>query len=189
MNNHIKTRCSWAGDNPLCIAYHDEEWGRPVHDDRKLFEFLALESAQAGLSWITILKKRQAYREAFDDFDAASIAFYGESKVRQLMLNPGIVRNQRKILSLINNARCVLALNEQQTFNEFFWKYVDFTPINNKWLSADEVPAQTELSVRISKDLKSLGFSFVGPTIVYAFMQAIGMVNDHTSECFLYKKN
>ena len=185
----MRTRCSWAGDNPLCIAYHDEEWGRPVHDDRKLFEFLALESAQAGLSWITILKKRQAYREAFDDFDVTSIALYSEKKIGQLMLNPGIVRNKRKILSLINNARCVLTLNERQTFNDFFWQYVDFTPINNQWFSANEVPAQTDLSVQISKDLKSLGFSFVGPTIVYAFMQAIGMVNDHTSECFLYQKN
>ena len=180
-------RCGWCGSNPLYIAYHDDEWGVPVHDDRRLFEMLILEGAQAGLNWLTILRKREQYRRAFDGFDIERIAVYSEVDVRRLMADPGIVRNRLKIEAAIRNARGVLNIREAfGSFDSFIWRYVDHTPRQNIWKSLAELPARTELSDRLSKDLKKRGFNFVGPTICYAFMQAVGMVNDHTVDCFRY---
>lgn len=182
-----KCRCSWAGNLPVYIDYHDNEWGRPVHDDRKLFEMLILEGAQAGLSWITVLKKRDAYRKAFDEFDAEKIALYDEAKVEELMANEGIVRNRLKINAAIVNARAFLdVVREFGSFDKYIWAYVGFTPITDHIERIEDVPAATPLSDKISKDLKKRGFKFVGSTIVYAFMQAVGMVNDHISNCFVY---
>lgn len=182
-----KPRCSWPGDIPLYVDYHDNEWGRPTHDDRELFELLILEGAQAGLSWITILKKRKAYREAFDGFDPAKVALYDEAKVEELMANEGIVRNRLKINAAITNAKLFLDVaREFGSFDAFIWEYVDGAPIVNRWRTEEEIPATTPLSDRISKDLKKRGFKFVGSTIVYAYMQSIGMVNDHTTSCFAY---
>ena len=184
-----KCRCSWPGDMPLYVDYHDNEWGRPTHDDRELFELLVLEGAQAGLSWITILKKREAYREAFDGFDPAKVALYDEAKVEELMQNAGIVRNRLKINAAITNAKLFLDVVEEfGSFDAFLWGYVDGSPIVNRWCSEDEIPASTPLSDRISKDLKKRGFKFVGSTIVYAYMQSIGMVNDHVTGCFVYRE-
>ena len=184
-----QTRCPWAGDIPIYIDYHDHEWGRPVHDDNKLFEMLILEGMQAGLSWITVLKKRAAYRAAFDGFDPKKVAFYNEAKIEALMANEGIIRNRLKINAAITNARAFLAVAEKHgSFNQFIWRYVDDTPIIGHWKSVREVPATTPISDQISKDLKKMGFKFIGSTIVYAFMQATGMVNDHISECFVYKE-
>ena len=183
-----KCRCSWAGDVPVYVDYHDNEWGRPTHDDRMLFELLVLEGAQAGLSWLTILKKREAYREAFDGFDPAKVALYDEAKVEELMANEGIVRNRLKINAAITNAKLFLDVaREFGSFDAFIWSYVNHAPIMNHWKTMDEVPASTPLSDQISKDLKKLGFRFVGSTIIYAYMQAIGMVNDHVADCFLYQ--
>lgn len=182
-----RTRCSWAGDIPIYIDYHDNEWGRPVHDDRKLFEMLILEGMQAGLSWITILKKREAFREAFDGFDPEKVALYGESKIQELLSNEKIIRNRLKVNAAVTNARAFLKVQEKYgSFHQFIWAYVDHTPIQNHWEKLGEVPARTPLSDRISGDLKQMGFKFVGSTIVYAFMQAIGMVNDHITGCFVY---
>ena len=182
-------RCSWAGDDPLYQRYHDKEWGVPVNTDRKWFEFITLEGAQAGLSWITILKKRAAYKEAFDNFDFNKIARYDERKVKTLLKNPGIVRNQLKIRSTIKNARAFIEIRKEfGTFNKYIWAFVDNNPIQNKWSRMKDVPAKTPLSDTISKDLKKRGFSFVGSTIVYALMQATGIVNDHTTDCFRYKE-
>lgn len=182
-------RCSWPGDIPIYVDYHDSEWGRPVHDDRELFEFLILEGAQAGLSWITILKKREAYREAFDGFEPAKVALYGEEKVEELMGNEGIVRNRRKIESAISNAKLFLSVVEEfGSFDAYIWDYVDGIPIVGHWRTQEEIPATTPLSDKISKDLKKRGFKFVGSTIVYAYMQSIGMVNDHVTECFVYQE-
>jgi DNA-3-methyladenine glycosylase I len=183
-----KKRCDWVPlDNPLYVKYHDEEWGVPVHDDRMLFEFLLLEGFQAGLSWITILRKRENYRRAFDNFDAKKIEKYDEKKIEKLMQNSGIVRNRRKIESAITNAKAFLEVQKEfESFNNYLWGFVDGTPIVNKWTIIKEVPANTELSDKISKDLKRRGFKFVGSTIVYAHMQATGMVNDHTVDCFRY---
>lgn len=182
-----KLRCSWPGDIPIYLDYHDNEWGRPLHDDGKLFELLILEGAQAGLSWITVLKKREAYREAFDGFDPATVALYDEEKVEELMANEGIIRNRRKINAAITNAKLFLDVVEEfGSFDAFIWDYVDGTPIVNHWLTQEDIPATTPLSDRISKDLKKRGFKFVGSTIVYAYMQSIGMVNDHIADCFVY---
>lgn len=181
-----KTRCSWAGDDPTYVDYHDNEWGRPTHDDRMLFELLVLEGAQAGLSWITILRKREAYREAFDGFDPGAVACYGEAKVEELMANEGIVRNRLKINAAIANAKLFLdVVDEFGSFDAFIWGYVDGEPIVNRWEAQEDVPATTPLSDLISKDLKKRGFKFVGPTIVYAYLQSIGMVNDHVTDCFV----
>lgn len=182
-----KTRCSWCGDDPLYVAYHDEEWGVPVRDDRVLFEFLILEGAQAGLSWLMILKKREGYRSAFDGFDAERVANYDERKVAALLADPGIVRNRLKIGSAVSNARAFLAVQEEfGSFSKYIWDFVDGTPIQHSWRSLAEIPATTPLAETISKDLKKRGFRFVGPTIVYAHMQATGMVNDHVVGCFRY---
>ena len=176
-------RCAWPR-NDLDIAYHDREWGVPVHDDRRLFEFLVLEGAQAGLSWSTILKKRDHYRLVFDGFDPQMVARYDEQKVASLLVDAGIVRNRLKIASAIDNARAVLEVQGRLgTFDQFIWTYVDGKPIQNQWKGMSDVPAKSAISDRMSKDLKKLGFRFVGSTICYAFMQAVGMVNDHTVDC------
>lgn len=178
-------RCAWCISDPLYLAYHDQEWGVPVHDDRKLFEFLVLEGAQAGLSWITILRKREAYRNAFDDFDPNKVALYGQEKIDDLMNNPGIIRNRRKIDATIQNAKAFLAVQKEfGTFNYYIWSFVGGTPIQNHWQSIKEVPTVTPEAVTLSKDMKRRGFAFFGPTIAYAFMQAVGMVNDHPIDCF-----
>jgi DNA-3-methyladenine glycosylase I len=178
-------RCGWAGSDPRMIAYHDKEWGVPVHDDRRLFEFLVLEGAQAGLSWQTILNKRDAYREAFAEFDAAKVARFDERKVERLLGNQGIVRNRLKIESAISNARAVLALQrEAGSFDRFLWDFVGGQPKINRWRSLKNVPARTRESDALSAALKQRGFRFVGSTICYAFMQATGMVDDHLLTCF-----
>ena len=183
------TRCSWAGDIPIYIDYHDHEWGRPEHDDAKLFEMLILEGMQAGLSWITVLKKRDAYRRAFDGFDPNKVALYGEAKIEELMNNEGIIRNRLKINAAVTNAKAFLKVAEKYgSFDRFIWSYVDHTPIVGHWEMISDVPASTPLSDQISKDLKKMGFKFVGSTIIYAFMQATGMVNDHIAECFVYQE-
>lgn len=183
----MKKRCEWCGSDPLYINYHDEDWGVPVHDDRKLFEMLILEGAQAGLSWLTILKKRQNYRKAFDDFDPEKVAQYSQIDSDRLLADPGIVRNRLKIESAIKNARGVLAIIEEfGTLDLFLWRYVDGIPQQNAWTSIADLPARTKTSDMMSKDMKRRGFNFVGPTICYAFMQSVGMVNDHTVNCFRY---
>jgi DNA-3-methyladenine glycosylase I len=181
----MTTRCQWAGTDPLYVAYHDLEWGAPVHDDRLLFEFLVLEGAQAGLSWSTILKKRDAYRAAFDQFDPTVVAAYDDAKVAELLANPGIVRNRAKIASAIGNARAFLAVQQEfGSFSTYIWQFVGGRPIQNAWRSLAEVPAETAVSQAMSKDLKRRGFNFVGPTICYAFMQAVGLCNDHVIDCY-----
>jgi DNA-3-methyladenine glycosylase I len=184
--SRIKTRCAWA-KNDLAVDYHDKEWGVPLHDDRRLFEFLILEGAQAGLSWDTILAKRENYRAAFDDFDAAKIALYDERKLNELMNNAGIVRNRLKIASAVQNAKAYLSVTEEfGSFDSFIWQFVGGKPIRNAWETMKEVPAKTVVSDAMSKDLRKRGFNFVGSTILYAFMQATGMVNDHLVSCFRY---
>ena len=181
------TRCGWCGDDSLYVAYHDEEWGVPVFDDRTLFEFLILEGAQAGLSWSTILKKREGYRAAFDGFDPKIVARYDERKLAELLADPGIVRNRLKVASAVSNAQAFLTVQEERgSFSDYLWAFVDGTPIQNKWRTLAEIPAKTPLAETISKDLKKRGFRFVGPTILYAHMQATGMVNDHLVGCFRY---
>jgi DNA-3-methyladenine glycosylase I len=188
MPESLKTRCDWAR-NDLAIHYHDTEWGLPLHDDRALFEFLILEGAQAGLSWDTILAKRDNYRRAFDNFDAAKVARYSEAKCAKLLADPGIVRNRLKIASAVRNAKAFLKVQREfGTFDAYIWSFVDGKPIVNRWKSLSEVPASTPVSDAISKDLKKRGFNFVGSTIMYAFMQATGMVNDHLKICFRYKE-
>lgn len=179
-------RCSWANpSNPLYLKYHDKEWGVPVHDDRKLFEMLILEGAQAGLSWETILKKRQNYREAFDGFDAQKIARYDDKKIAELLGNAGIIRNRLKIRATIENARAFLEIQKEfGSFDAYLWRYVDGAPIDNRLDPEDPPICESDVSAAISKDLKKRGMRFVGPTIIYAFMQAVGMVNDHTTDCF-----
>jgi len=182
-------RCSWCGDDPLYQSYHDREWGVPLHDDHRLFEMLILEGAQAGLSWITILRKREAYRAAFDDFDPAKIARYRQARIEKLLRNPGIVRNRLKIEGAIKNAKAYLKiLEEVGGFDAFLWQFVEGKPITSMRKSIKEVPASTPESDAMSKALKKRGFTFVGSTICYAFMQAVGMVNDHTTDCFRYKE-
>ncbi|MBZ5609333.1 MAG: DNA-3-methyladenine glycosylase I [Acidobacteriia bacterium] len=181
-------RCHWAA-NELSIAYHDQEWGVPLHDDRRLFEFLILEGAQAGLSWDTILAKRENYRKAFDRFDAAKVARYDSTKIRQLLADPGIVRNRLKIASAVQNAKAFLEVqNEFGGFDPYIWRFVDGRPKKNRWKNHKDVPSQTAESTAMSKDLGQRGFKFVGSTICYAFMQAVGMVNDHTVGCFRWKQ-
>ena len=185
----MKVRCEWCGDNPLYIEYHDKEWGTPLHNDRLLFEFLILEGAQAGLSWITILKKRENYRKAFDNFDCDKIAQYTQEDIDRLMANAGIVRNAKKINSTIQNAKAVLKIKEEfGSLDTYIWSFVNGKPIHNVFKSMSELPAKTELAEVMSKDMKKRGLNFVGPTICYAFMQATGMVNDHTTECFRYEE-
>lgn len=185
----MKKRCEWCGNSQLDIAYHDEEWGVPVHEDSILFEFLILEGAQAGLSWQTILKKRENYREAFDNFNFEKIASYGEKDIQRLLNNPGIVRNKLKVNSAITNARTAISVIEEYgSLDAYIWRYVDGSPIQNQWKTLKEVPATTDISNLMSKDLKKRGFKFIGSTICYAFMQATGMVNDHTMDCFRYKE-
>ena len=185
----MKQRCAWCGDDSLYISYHDEEWGVPVHDDRQLFEFLVLEGAQAGLSWLTILKKRENYRKAFHFFDCKKVAQYANADIERLLADSGIVRNRRKIESAIQNAKAVLRIQDEfGSLDSFLWQYVEGRPLQNVWASMADLPAKTELSERMSKDLKKRGFNFVGPTICYAFMQAIGMVNDHTADCFRHSQ-
>jgi DNA-3-methyladenine glycosylase I len=179
-------RCAWSLGDPLLITYHDQEWGRPVQDDRTLFEFLVLEGAQAGLSWLTILRKREAYRAAFDEFDVTRVARYDQKRIASLLENAGIVRNRLKIESTVKNARAFLKVQEEfGSFARYQWQFVEGEPLVNRPGSMKEVPARTELSDAFSKDLKRRGFSFVGSTIVYAHMQAVGMVNDHIAGCFL----
>ncbi len=180
-------RCDWVSDDPLYIEYHDNEWGIPVHDDRKLFEMLILEGAQAGLSWITILKKREYYREAFDNFDYEKIARYDEENIEELLANEDIIRNKLKINAAISNAKAFIKVQQEfGSFDKYIWQFVGDKVIKNKWTSLKDVPTQTEESEAMSKDLKKRGFKFVGPVICYSFMQAVGMVNDHTTDCFRY---
>jgi len=180
-------KCSWALSSTLEERYHDLEWGVPVHDDRLLFEFLILEGAQAGLSWVTILKKREEYRKAFDNFEADIIARYDYNKINSLLANPGIVKNKLKVKSAVINAEAFLAVQESfGSFDAYIWLFVDGRPLNNTWKTAADIPVSTRLSELMSKDLKKRGFKFVGSTICYAFMQATGMVNDHTVDCFRY---
>lgn len=184
-----KTRCDWAGTDPLYVAYHDEEWGVPVHDDRTLFEFLILEGAQAGLSWSTILRKRENYRRAFDQLDPRKVARYDADKVAELLSNPGIVRNRQKIAAAIQNAQAFLAIQKEfGSFDAYLWQFVGGWPAQNAWKMLKEIPAKTDESDAMSKDLIKRGFRFVGPTICYAFMQAVGLVNDHVVDCFRYKE-
>ena len=185
---HVK-RCSWCGEDPLYQAYHDAEWGVPVHDDHKLFEFLILEGAQAGLSWITILRKRENYRIAFDGFDATRVASYDAGKIETLLQNPGIVRNRLKVAAAVTNAQLFLEVqSEFGSFDKFIWQFVDGRPRHNAWHGIGEIPVSTPESDAMSKELKRRGFKFVGSTICYAHMQATGMVNDHTTDCFRYKE-
>ena len=184
-----RTRCGWVNEDPLYVAYHDEEWGVPVRDDRLLFEMLVLDGAQAGLSWYTILKKREAYRRAFDGFDPERIARYGEKKIASLLQDVGIVRNRLKVRSAIGNARALLDLRESGVgFSDFLWEFTGGVTIVNAWRRLEDVPAATPASEAMSKALKRRGFRFVGPTICYAFMQAAGMVNDHLTSCFRWKE-
>jgi len=187
MNERI--RCSWAKNTPEYLDYHDNEWGRPVHDDIKLFEMLTLEGMQAGLSWLTVLKKREAFREAFDGFDPRKVALYNESKIEELMANEKIIRNRLKIVSTVNNAKLFLEIQKKYgSFDKMIWGYVDNEPIAGHWKDLKDVPTTTHISDKISRDLKKMGFNFVGSTIIYSFMQAVGMVNDHLEECFVTKE-
>ncbi len=182
-----KPRCAWCGTESFYVAYHDTEWGVPLHDERGLFEFLILEGAQAGLSWSTILKKREGYRRAFDGFDADKVARYGEANVARLLADPGIVRNRLKVAAAIGNARATLRIREEfGGLDAYFWRFVDGRPIVNAWRELSQVPARTPLSDTLSKDMQKRGFKFFGSTIVYAHMQATGMVNDHLVDCFRY---
>lgn len=188
-NDPTLIRCPWPGEDLLYRDYHDNEWGTPLHDDRKLFEFLILEGAQAGLSWITILKKRENYIKAFDKFNAEKIARYTPQKIQQLLNNPGIVRNRLKINAAVTNAQaCLDVLDHYTSFDEFIWQFVDGKPIQNKWKTMKSVPAMTRQSDSMSKELKQRGFKFVGSTICYAYMQATGMVNDHLEKCFRHQQ-
>ncbi len=182
-------RCGWCGDKQIYIDYHDQEWGVPLYDDQMLFEFLVLEGAQAGLSWITILQKRENYRKALDNFDAAKVATYDEHKVEELLSNPGIVRNKLKVNAAITNAKLFLEIQKESgSFKDYIWQFVDGKPIQNRFKAREDVPATSERSDEMSRVLKKRGFKFVGSTICYAFMQATGMVNDHTTDCFRYKE-
>jgi len=182
-------RCAWPKNDPLYIKYHDEEWGVPLKEDKALFEFLILETFQAGLSWITVLKKRENFRKAFDDFEYQKIALYDDNKIEELINNAGIIRNLLKIKAAISNAKAFINIqNEFGSFSDYIWKFTDFKPIVNNWSNISELPAKTPLSDQISEDLKKRGFKFVGSTVVYAHMQATGMVNDHVKECFRHKE-
>ncbi len=183
----MENRCEWADKIEIMAAYHDEEWGKPLHDEAKLFEFLILEGMQAGLSWLTILRKREAFRKAFDGFDVLKVAGFNQDKVEELMLNQGIIRNRLKIEASINNAKRFLEVAEEfGSFGRYIWGFVDFKPIVNRWEKLSDIPAKTDLSDKISADLKKRGFKFVGSTIIYSHMQATGMVNDHLVHCFCH---
>ena len=183
-----KIRCGWGTGDPLYLQYHDEEWGVPVHDDRRLFEMLVLEGAQAGLSWLTVLRKREAFREAFDHFDPLKVSRYSQKRVGKLLHNSEIIRNRLKIEAAIKNARAFLQVNKEfGSFDRYLWQFIDYKPMQNRWTRLKDIPARTPESDAMSKDLKKRGFSFVGSTICYAFMQAVGMVNDHVTSCFRYK--
>ncbi len=185
----VQQRCPWPGSDAAYIAYHDTEWGVPLHNETRLFEMLILEGAQAGLSWLTILKRRDGYRRAFDNFDAERIARYDEAKIAALLTDTGIIRNRLKVRAAVTNAQATLTLREERGgLAPYFWQFVEGTPIQNNWKDMSQVPATTPLSDRLSKDLKSRGFRFVGSTIMYAFMQSIGMVNDHLAECFRHRE-
>ena len=188
MSSAAVSRCSWSKSD-LMNAYHDREWGVPLHDDQMLFEFLLLDGAQAGLSWETILRKREGYREAFDGFDAKAIASYGEDKIAELLNNPGIVRNRLKVRAFVSNAQAFLDLQQRSgSLDAYLWDFVGGKPLRNAWTGDDQIPAKTELSDNVSADLKRHGFKFVGSTIVYAFLQAAGLVNDHLVSCFRYQE-
>ena len=183
------TRCPWCGDDPVYVAYHDTEWGVPVHEEHRHFEFIILEGAQAGLSWITILKRRDGYRRAFGDFDPEKVARFGEEEIGRLRNDTGIIRNERKIRAAVKNAQAFLSIQEEfGSFDSYIWEFVGGQPLINEFQDMAGVPAQTELSQKISKDLKRRGFSFVGPTIIYAHMQATGLVNDHLTSCFRHQE-
>jgi DNA-3-methyladenine glycosylase I len=188
-NRRSKRRCGWCGDDPLYVAYHDTEWGVPLHDERRLFEMLILEGAQAGLSWLTVLRKREAYRAAFDGFDPERVAAYDGRKVRALLRNPGIIRNRQKVEAAVANARAFLKVQEEfGSFDAYVWRFVKGKPKRNAWRRLAQVPAVTPEAEALSRDLRSRGFKFVGPTICYAHMQATGMVNDHLVDCFRYRQ-
>lgn len=188
VTKRTKTRCAWSGENPLMIAYHDREWGVPVHDDRALFELLTLEGAQAGLTWQTVLNRREGYGKAFNDFDARKIARYGEKEILRLLSDVGIIRNRSKIVATIKNAKMFLEVQKEfGSFDSYVWQFVRGKPIINRIVSMKDIPQSTTESATMSKDLLKRGFAFVGPTICYAFMQAVGMVNDHEVDCFRYK--
>jgi len=181
-------RCAWVGSDLLYLHYHDQEWGVPLHDEKRLFEMLILEGAQAGLSWLTILKKRENYRSAFDGFDCSQVAQYGEGKVQELLANPGIVRNRLKVRAAIQNARAVLAIQKEcGSFDSFVWRFVGGQPRQNRFRRQEDLPAQTQASESMSRELRKRGCQFVGPTVCYAFMQAVGMVNDHIVTCYRYR--
>ncbi len=185
---NAKTRCSWCTNSDIEMRYHDEEWGVPVHDDRTLFEFLTLEGAQAGLSWVTVLKKREHYCKVFDHFDIATVAGYEQDKIEALLQDPGIIRNRLKVESTVSNARAALAMQQQHgSLDAYLWQFTEGRQVVNHWQTISEVPVSTEVSDRMSKTLKKDGFRFVGTTICYAFMQAVGMVNDHTTDCFRHQ--
>jgi DNA-3-methyladenine glycosylase I len=184
----VVNRCEWATEEPN-LSYHDKEWGQPQHDDQKLFEFLILEGAQAGLSWVTILKRREGYRKAFSNFDVTKVSKYDQKQITKLLKDESIIRNRLKVNSAVNNAKQFLKVQQEfGTFDKYIWSFVDQKPIKNKFKKLSDIPASTLVSENMSKDLKKRGFNFVGPTICYALMQAIGMVNDHTSGCFRYQK-
>ncbi|WP_326910178.1 DNA-3-methyladenine glycosylase I [Sedimentibacter sp. MB31-C6] len=181
-------RCPWCGNDELYVKYHDEEWGVPVHDDKKHFEFLVLESAQAGLNWLTVLRKRENYRKAYDDFDVNKVSNYDENKINELMQNAGIIRNRRKIEASVNNAKCFIEIQEEfGSFDKYIWSFVNNKVVVNHWNDISQVPANSELSDKVSKNLKSRGFKFLGTTIIYAHLQATGLINDHLTSCFKYK--
>jgi DNA-3-methyladenine glycosylase I len=183
-----KPRCAWVTDNPIYIHYHDHEWGVPIYNDRLLFEFLILEGAQAGLNWLTVLKKRDNYRACFDQFNSLKIVRYDKKKIAALLENPGIIRNKLKINSVVENAKACLSVKEEWgSFSDYIWQFVEGKPIQNHWKNSKQVPDRTPISDHMSKDLKKRGFKFVGSTICYAYMQAVGMVNDHTVDCFRYQ--
>jgi len=182
-------RCEWANSSELMKNYHDEEWGVPIHEDVNLFEQLILQGAQAGLSWITILKKRENYRKAFDNFNFEKIASYDEKKIQELLTNKGIIRNELKIRSVINNAKNFIKIRKEfGSFNNYIWKFINHTPLQNNWSSLDQIPNKTPLSKKISKKMKKRGFKFVGSVTIYAYLQAVGIVNDHLVDCFRYKE-
>jgi len=186
----MPTRCPWPRDNKLMIEYHDTEWGVPLHDDRKLFEFMVLDAFQAGLSWAIVLNKREGFRKAFDNFEAEKISRYTDKKIQKLLLDPGIIRNKLKVYSTVTNAKQFLAVQKEfGTFDKYIWQFTQGKTIHNKWKSGKQIPAKSKESDAMSKDLLQRGFKFVGSTICYAFMQAAGLVNDHTTDCFRYKKN
>jgi DNA-3-methyladenine glycosylase I len=189
MTRDDQNRCPWPGEDPLYIRYHDTEWGVPVHEENRLFEFLVLEGAQAGLSWLTILRKRENYRKCFDHFDPEKVARYGQNKIGRLLADPGIVRNRLKIEAAVANAKAFLRVQEDfDGFSRYMWQFVDGAPVQNAWRGMEEIPAFTDASTAMSRDLKRRGFRFVGPTICYAHMQAVGMVNDHLVGCFRYRE-